>query len=192
MIVHPQATILVHSAAGGVGSMLVQLIKTLFPTSIIVGTCSDEKKMKIISNLGADIIINIKKKSFVDQILTKFPDGIDVVFDSTGQQYFDDNLSVLRPMSGILCSYGAYTAPITDLNVIGKLRKNNLTLSGFLMWPLLKDKEYCQMVFNHLFRLMNEKKLVSLIDKTFPLKKVNDAIERIKKRENIGKVLLKI
>lgn len=192
MQIHPRATILVHSAAGGVGSMLVQLIKILFPTSIIIGVCSDEKKMHVIDNLGANVIINGKDKSFADQILNKFPNGLDIIFDPSGQQNFDDNLRLLRPMNGILCSYGTYTKPITDPNIVGKLRRNNLTLSGFLMWPILEDKMYCQEVFAHLFRLINEKKLVPLIDKTFPLKNVNDALERIKKRENIGKVLLKI
>ncbi len=187
----PRGIILVHSAAGGVGSMLVQLIKILFPRTIIVGTCSDEKKVHVIRNLGADVIVNIKEKSFTDQIRTTFPDGLDVIFDPTGQQYFDDNLHLLRSTRGVLCSYGIYTGPITDPNVVGKLRKNNLTLSGFLMWPLLEDKIFCQKIFTHLFRLMDGKKLVPLIDNAFSLRNVNDALERMKKRENIGKILIK-
>lgn len=184
-------TVLIHSGCGGVGSTLIQLTKILFPKIKIVATCSNKKKEKIVKKLGADLVINTKKLSFAKKIKEKFPEGVDVIFDPTGQQFFDDNLSLLGPNKGLICSYGAYTGPITDPNVIGKLRKSNLTLSGFLMWPLLEDKKYCQKIFNNLFMLMKKKQFIPLVDKTFPLAKVNQAHQRIRARQNLGKVLLK-
>ncbi len=187
----PKGTVLVYSAAGGVGSTLVQLVKAIFPRTTIVGTCSDKRKEVTVRKLGADGVIHTSEASFVDRMRDMCPDGFDVIFDPMGQKYFDSNLSLLRPTTGILCSYGTYTGAIVDPNVVAKLRKNNLTLSGFLMWPLLEDKRFCQKVFARLFHLLEAKKLVPLIDQVFPLQEVHTAIMRIRKRENIGKVLLR-
>ena len=184
-------TVLVYSAAGGVGSTLVQLIKAIFPHVTVIGTCSDKRKELTIRKLGADDVVTMDGGSFVDRMHDVCPSGFDVIFDPMGQKYFDRNLLLFRPVTGILCSYGTYTGAITDPNVVAKLRKNNLTLSGFLMWPLLENKRFCQKVFTRLFHLLEAKKLVPLIDQIFPLQEVNKAIMRIRKRENIGKVLLR-
>lgn len=183
--------ILIHSAAGGVGSTLIQLAKSMFPKLTIIGTCSNDQKVEIVHALGANIVINSKKRSFVDEIHKKFPDGVDVIFDPMGQQYIDANLSLLRPLYGTICSYGTYTGQIIDSELVIKLRKNNLTLSGFLMWPLLKNKKLCKETFTSVFELLNTKQFKPLIDNVFPLEKINIAIERIRQRENIGKVLIR-
>ena len=187
----PKGTVLIYSAAGGVGSTLVQLIKALFPHVTIIGTCSEKRKASTIGKLGADEMVITGESSFVDRMRHLCPDGFDVIFDPVGQKYFDGNLSLLRPLTGTLCSYGTYTGAVTDANVVAKLRKNNLTLSGFLMWPLIEDKRFCQKVFIRLFKLIETKKLVPLIDQIFSLREVHKAIAHIRKRENIGKVLLR-
>lgn len=184
--------VLIHSAAGGVGSTLIQLADAMFPKLTIIGTCSNDQKAEIVRSLGADVVINTKKRSFVDEIHKKFPDGIDVVFDPMGQQYIDAHLSLLRPLYGTICSYGTYTGSINDSALVTKLRKGNLTFSGFLMWPLLEHKELCMEIFTNVFELLNTTQFKPLVDKVFPLEKVNDGIARIRKRKNIGKVLLKI
>lgn len=183
--------ILVHSAAGGLGSTLIQFARAIFPKLTIIGTCSNDKKMEVVHSLGADLVINTKKGSFVDEIHKQFPSGIDVIFDPMGQQYIDAHLSLLRSLYGTICSYGTYTGPITDSALVAKLRKDNLTFSGFLMWPLLEHKELCMNIFKDVFKLLNTKKFRPLIDKIFPLEKVNDGIARIRQRKNIGKILLK-
>lgn len=183
--------VLIHSAAGGVGSTLIQLANSMFSKLTIIGTCSNDQKAKTVHSLGADVVINTKKRSFVDEIHKKFPGGVDVIFDPMGQQYIDANLSLLRPLYGTICSYGTYTGPIIDSALVTKLRKNNLTFSGFLMWPLLENKELCMDIFTRVFELLNTKQFKPLIDKVFPLEKINVAIERIRQRKNIGKILIK-
>ena len=183
--------VLIHSAAGGVGSALIQLADAMFPKLTIIGTCSNDQKAETVHSLGADVVINTKKRSFVNEIHKNFPNGIDVIFDPVGQQYIDAHLSLLRPLYGTICSYGTYTGPITDSALVTKLRKGNLTFSGFLMWPLLEHKESCMDIFTNVFELLSTKQFKPLIDKVFPLEKVNDGIARIRQRKNIGKVLIK-
>jgi len=184
--------ILVHSAAGGVGSTLVQLIKSLYPKTTVIGTCLGEQKEKIVLSLGADLVINISDELFAEKIHNKFPKGVDVIFDPMGQQYMDTNLSLLSPFKGIICSFGAYTGPITDPAIVAKLRKDNLTLVGFLMWPLLENKKLCMEIFTDIFDLFKKKGIKPIIDKVFSLEDVNEAIDRIRQRQNIGKVLIKM
>lgn len=184
-------TILVYSAAGGVGSSLVQFARALYPKITIIGTCSNEKKVKVVYSLGADLVINTKKESLADIVYRKFPNAIDVIFDPMGQQYLDINLSLLRPESGTICSYGTKTGSIIDSDLVSKLRKDNLTFSGFLMWPLLENKEVCSSTFVEIFKILKAKRITPLTDGIFPLKNINEAVKRIRQRKNIGKVLLK-
>ena len=182
--------ILIYNAAGGVGSALVQLAKALYPNITIIGTCSSEKKVKAIYSLGADLVIDTSKKSLAGQLRKKFPDGIDIIFDSMGQRYLDVNLSLLRPLHGTMCSYGTHTGPIVDPGLVAKLREKNVTLSGFLMWPLIENKKMCSNSFAEIFKILKTKKIIPVIDKIFPLKDINQAIRRIRQRKNIGKVLI--
>ncbi len=183
-------TILIHSAAGGVGSALVQFAHALFPAATIIATCSGKKKGEMVRALGADLVIDTAKASFADRIRTKFSDGIDAIFDPIGQGALNAHLSLLRPLTGAICTYGTYTGAITDPVLVSKLRNGNVTISGFLMWPLLEDKKFCEEIFAKVFRLMKTKRFKPLIDTVFPLGEVNEAVARIRQRKNVGKVLL--
>lgn len=187
-----KGVVLVYSAAGGVGSSLIQFIKALYPKTTVIGICSNEQKMKAVHSLGTDIVINTKKELLIKQLHTKFPDGIDVIFDPMGQQYLDVNLSLLRPFGGTICSYGTFTGAITDSTLVSKLRKNNLTLSGFLMWPLLENKKLCLNIFAEIFKIIKAKQFKPLVDKVFLLKNINKAVEQIQQRKNIGKIIIKM
>lgn len=187
-----KGVVLVYSAAGGVGSSLIQFIKILYPQTTVIGTCSNEHKVKVAYSLGANLVINTKKESLVGRLHTKFPDGIDVIFDPMGQRYLDLNLSLLRPFGGTICSYGTFAGTINDSALVAKLRKNNLALSGFLMWPLLENRKLCLDIFAKIFKHIKSKQFKPLIDRVFSLKNINEAIARIQQRKNIGKVLIKI
>lgn len=185
-----EGVVLIHSAAGGVGSMLVQLVRALAPKVTIVGTCSSKQKAAIARSLGADMVIVGARGLGAQRVRSAVPKGIDIIFDSMGQQYLDAHLSLLRPMSGILCSYGAYTGPITDAALVAKLRRNNLTLSGFLMWPMLENKPWCTDIFAEVFALLKKRTIKPIIDRVFSLDHAREAIARLRQRKNIGKVLL--
>ena len=182
--------VLVHSAAGGVGSALVQFIRALHPLSTIIGTYSDSKKEKVLKNSGVDIPINLKSKDLFAEITNKFPAGIDIIFDPVGQSLVDTHLKLLKSLSGTWCSYGAYSGAIDDTNLVGKLRSKNGTLAGFLMWPLIENKEWCQNQFSHIVTIMKEHHLLPKIDKIFSLGQVNQAFHRLEERKNVGKILL--
>ncbi len=188
--INPRATILVHSGAGGVGGTLIQLTKTLYPHVTVLSTCSQKKKEKIIKALGADIVIKSTQENFIPLVQKYAPDGLDVIFDPVGQALFDSHIALLKPFTGIICSYGAYSGPIQDTHTVVKLRSKNLTLTGFLMWPLIENKQWCQEIFNEVIKIMQSHSLSPRIDTIIPLSQVNEAILYIKQRKNTGKILL--
>ncbi|MCW1949401.1 MAG: zinc-binding dehydrogenase [Candidatus Shapirobacteria bacterium] len=183
-------TVLIHSAAGGVGSTLVKLIKAMYPKTKIIGTYSSLEKEKVLKGLGVDFPINGETDNLSAEIKKIFPEGIDVIFDAVGQKLVSEHLDLIKPLNGIWCTYGAYSGPIVEENLVGKLRSKNATLAGFLMWPLIENKDFCQKQFTEIFEVMKKYNILPEIDKIFPLEQVNEAFERISQRKNIGKVLL--
>lgn len=181
--------VLIHSAAGGVGTILTRLIRTLYPHVTILGTYSHSDKEKKLKENGVTKAIE-SKDDFEQEVKQYTPQGIDVIFDPVGQALFDKHLSLLKPLTGTLCCYGSYTGPIKDTNVVGKIRAKNLKLTGFLMWPLIENKVWSQKVFEKIFRLMKSKAILPPVDRIFPLSHVDEALLWIKERKNKGKILL--
>jgi len=184
-------TVLIHSVAGGVGSTLVKLIKAMYPNSTIIGTYSSAEKEKFIKDLGVDIPICSENIDFMTEINNNFPEGLDVIFDPVGQKLVTEHLNLIKPLSGIWCTYGAYSGPIVEENLVGKIRNKNATLVGFLMWPLIENKIWCQQEFEEIFDLIRQYKIQPQIDKIFPIDEINQAFSRMSDRKNIGKILIK-
>lgn len=184
-------TVLIHSVAGGVGSTLAKLIKAMYPNSTIIGTYSNIEKEKVINNLGIDVPLCTENIDLLKEISTKFLNGIDIIFDPVGQKLVTEHLNLIKPLSGIWCTYGAYTGPIVEENLVGKIRSKNATLAGFLMWPLIENKIWCQQEFEEIFNLIKQYKIQPQIDKVFPISEINQAFSRMSDRKNIGKILIK-
>lgn len=186
-------TVLIHSAAGGVGMALIDVLRACAWESLtIIGTCSGRTKAKLLKQKGVDLAIDTASSTWKEVLRQHYPSGVDVVFDANGTAYLDDNLECLKPNIGQLCCYGAYSGPITDPQLVGKIRRMNLTISGFLMWPLIEDRSLSEEVFKNLFCLLQQDKIHPQIDTVFPLEQINEAFDRLRSRESIGKILVQM
>lgn len=87
-------TVLIHAGAGGVGGIAIQLAKNA--GAKVISTARQEKH-SYVKELGADVVIDYTKKSFVEEIKKIAPQGVDVVFDTVGGQTLKDSLNALRP-----------------------------------------------------------------------------------------------
>jgi len=85
--------VLIHAGAGGVGSMAIQLAKS---AGAYVITTTSKKNAEYVKALGADFIIDYTKERFTDQINEKFPEGIDLAFDTIGGEVCYENFQVLK------------------------------------------------------------------------------------------------
>ncbi|MFF1924014.1 zinc-binding alcohol dehydrogenase family protein [Streptomyces sp. NPDC058221] len=98
-------TVLVHSAAGAVGHLAVQLAKTLGAATVIA-TASTAAKLDFARAHGADIGVNYTDEDWPEQVRTAVPGGVDVVLDAVGGDIMRRSLDVLAPY-GRLVTYGA-------------------------------------------------------------------------------------
>ncbi|TMH99095.1 MAG: quinone oxidoreductase [Betaproteobacteria bacterium] len=108
-------TVLWHAAAGGVGLIACQWLKTLGVT--VIGTVGSEEKAKLARDHGADHVINYSKENFVERSSAitggkKLP----AVYDAVGKATWDGSLDCLRPR-GLMVSFGNASGPVPPVNL---------------------------------------------------------------------------
>jgi NADPH:quinone reductase len=181
-------TALLHAAAGGVGLLLIQIVKQLGAT--VIGTVSTEAKAKLAKEMGADHLILYTQSDFLAEV-KKLTDGhgVNVVYDSVGQTTFDKSLDCLRPR-GYLVLFGQSSGPVPPFDP-GKLAaKGSLFLTRpSLAHYTLERSELLQRA-NDVFNWTATEKLKVRIDKTFPLAEAAEAHRQLEGRKTTGKVIL--
>lgn len=120
-------TILVHAAAGGVGTIMCQWAKALGAT--VIGTVGSEHKAELARANGCDHPIVYTRENFARRMreLTD-GEGVPVVFDSIGKDTFMDSLACLRPL-GLMVSFGnaSGAVPLVDIGVLARMGSLFLT-----------------------------------------------------------------
>ncbi|MEG1626208.1 quinone oxidoreductase family protein [Pseudomonas sp.] len=122
-------TILVHAAAGGVGSILTQWAKYLGTT--VIGTVGSAEKAAIARQNGCDHVINYNQEDFVSRVDEVTAGGrCHVVYDSVGAATFPGSLDCLQPF-GYFVSFGFASGKIPAFDIMLLLEKGSL----FATWP---------------------------------------------------------
>ena len=177
--VQPGEDVLVLAAGSGVGSAAVQIAR-LFGARVIA-TASSAAKLKKARELGADEVINYQEKDFLQEVrrLTNHR-GVDVVVEHVGKTTWEKSIRALKK-GGRLVTCGATTGydPVTDLRHVFF---RELRIFGNFMGRkegLLRALRF----FPH--------QLKPVVDTVLPLKEARQAHERLKRREQFGKVVLR-
>jgi len=184
----PGTSVLVHSAAGGVGLVAVQLAKVA--GARVFGTVSSVAKAGLVKECGADAIINSTTDKFADEVL-RLTDGrgADLILDAVGKPTFEEDLRCLAPF-GHLILYGRAGGSPDPLNV-ATLSAKSQKVSGFMLPAVTrglpdKTRESAALCFD----LMREGRLRLHIGRTFPLAEAAEAHRYIESRQSTGKLLL--
>jgi NADPH2:quinone reductase len=112
--IEPGATVLVEAAAGGVGSLLVQLAKRA--GAFVVAAAGGEHKLEVARSVGADVAVDYGHSRWTDQVAAAVNGGsVDVVFDGVGGSIGRDAFELLRP-GGRLCSFGMASGSFTAVS----------------------------------------------------------------------------
>ncbi|HEX2554629.1 MAG TPA: zinc-binding dehydrogenase [Microvirga sp.] len=106
VVIRPGMRVLVHSAAGGVGSALVQLAR--LHGLVVVGVVGASHKVAYVQDRGADAVIDKSRQSLWDEAARLSPEGYDLVFDANGPETLARSYAHLRP-TGKLMVYGFHT-----------------------------------------------------------------------------------
>ena len=107
VIIRPQSNILIHSAAGGVGSALVQMAR--LKGHRVIGIVGNPSKKRYLKELGIDLVVSKREeKKWIKAAQQFAPKGLDIVLDANGYETLQDGYDLLAPM-GKLISYGFHT-----------------------------------------------------------------------------------
>lgn len=193
--VKPGERILVHSAAGGVGTALLQLGK--LADLEIYGTASSSKHEPI-TEMGG-VPIDYKTEDFVERISALTGDGVDVVFDPIGGTHIWQSYRTLRK-GGRLIVYGAHTVIKDGMvklvlgSILGSLLNlipdKRTILNYSITQPKYSKPEWCRDDLSKLFSLLAQEKVKPIIAERIPLGEVARAHELLEKGSAIGKIVL--
>ncbi|OLS21313.1 MAG: Quinone oxidoreductase 1 [Candidatus Heimdallarchaeota archaeon LC_3] len=178
--------VVIQAASGGVGLLLVQVAKMM--GAIVVAVSSTEEKMNLIKNMGADYIYSYN--DFDKKILSNVG-KVDVVYDSVGKTTFTRGLDLLKPR-GYMVLYGQSSGMVDSINPSTLVQKGSLFLTRPSLAHYILDPEELQSRADAVFEWIKSNKIKLTIDSVFSLEKAKDAQDRLEKRLNKGKVLLKV
>ncbi|WP_239159750.1 quinone oxidoreductase family protein [Winogradskya humida] len=182
-------TVVVNAAAGGVGSLAVQLAKH-FGARRVIATASTEAKRDLALALGADVAVSGHADGYADRVLDA-NDGrpVDVVLDSIGGNVFSAGLDVLANF-GRLVTFGNASregrAPVDP----GELADGNKTVSGFWLRPALTVPGAYAEPLTEMFGLVAARTLKPLVAAAYPLADARRAFEDLLARATTGKITL--
>ena len=180
-------TILMHAAAGGVGSIVCPWAKHLGAT--VIGTVGTEEKAALARENGCDHPIVYTKEDFVARVkeITGGA-GVHVVYDSVGKETFLRSLECLRPL-GMLALYGQSSGAVDPLDVTLLARK-----SLFLTRPGLPDytaaREDLVASAKELFEVVEKGVFRPKVERTLPLSEAERAHRDLEERRTTGSTVL--
>ena len=186
--IKPGETVLIHAAAGGVGTIAIQLAK-LWGAKVIAVASTDSKRA-LATSLGADVVIDSDQDKLLAAILAaNNGKPVDLVLEMVGGKTFDASLEALAPF-GRLITFGmaSRTAP-TPVHP-GALMGGTKTITGFWLAHCFGKKELLHDVVVDLFSLVIDGKLKPVIGATFGLSEATKAHEAMLARETTGKITL--
>jgi NADPH2:quinone reductase len=184
----PGDVALVHAAAGGVGLLLIQMLKRA--GARVVGTCSTEAKAALARQAGADLVVRYTDQDFT-QAVRGFTDGAgaDVVYDSVGQATFDGSLRALRPR-GLLVAFGQSSGPVPPFDPLRLSQLGSLFLTRPTLAHYTRNRGELDARATAVFDGIAAGWLEVRIGATFPLAQAGDAHRALEGRRTAGKVIL--
>jgi NADPH2:quinone reductase len=179
-------TILVHAAAGGVGSLLVQLAK--HKGLKVIGTASNEQKLEFVSKLGADAAINYTESDWTDEVLrTTDGKGADWIIEMVGGEIVGQNLKVLAK-NGTMWIYGAASGEDFNLSVLSLMQKNHIVRGYWLMNESAENRiAFTGELLGHIAAGRLQIQVTE-----FPLAQAAEAHRAVEGRKTTGKVVLTV
>jgi NADPH:quinone reductase len=183
----PGQTVVVHSAAGGVGIVAVQIAKAA--GARVIGTVSSDSKADLVKKYGGDEVINYAKTDFAAETMRLTGGrGADLILDAVGKPTFEPGLKCLAPF-GHLILYGRAGGPPDPLNVF-RLFEKSAKVSGFVLPVVYGIPELMRDGIEKSFQLMRDGKLKLVIGRAFPLAQAAEAHRFMESRQSVGKLVL--
>jgi len=184
----PGESVVVHAAAGGTGSLAVQLGKPL-GAGRVIATASTEEKRALALSLGADVAIDAAPDGLAERLLEANGGApVDVVLEMAGGEVFDASFDALAPF-GRLVVYGIATREQREVRS-GKLMKTSRAVVGFWFNHCLERPGMVEAALTDLFARAARGELSVVVGGTYPLSEAARAQTDLAGRRTTGKLLL--
>lgn len=180
---------LIHAAAGGVGLLLIQMVKMLGGS--VIGTVSTESKAELARNAGADEVILYNEQDFHSEVM-RMTDGagVNVAYDSVGAATFAKSIDCLARF-GHMVLYGNASGPVTEFNPATLGPKGSLFLTRPTLFDYLASREDLEWRSGEVFTWIKDGALKLRLEHFYPLAEAKAAHEALEGRQTTGKVILK-
>jgi len=179
--------VLVHAGAGGVGLLLIQMVKRL--GGYVFSTVSTEAKAQLAKDAGADEVILYTSQDFAEEVnKSTNGQGVEVVYDAVGQTTFDGSINSLA-RRGYMVLYGQASGPVppVDPRVLGNGSK-------FLTRPGLGDytvtRQELEQRAGDVLGWVKSGELKLRIEHVMALSEASEAHRQLESRLTTGKVVL--
>jgi NADPH2:quinone reductase len=181
-------SVVVHAAAGGVGSLAVQLGHAL-GAGRVIATASSEDKRALALRLGADVAVDPAADGLTERLL-EANEGrpVDAVFEMSGGSVFEASYKALAPF-GRIVAYGIATNQANEVST-GSLLRHSRTVVGFYLFHCLQRPGMFTDALADLFGRVRRGELEIVVGHTYPLEQAAQAHIDLRARRTTGKLLL--
>jgi NADPH2:quinone reductase len=186
--VAPGESVVVHSAAGGVGSLAVQLAKP-FGAGRVIATASSEQRRQLALELGADVAIAPDPEGLTDALRqANLGREVDVIFDMSGGEAFDASYNALARFGRIVVCGIASERPNSVST--GSLLRHSRAVVGFYLFHCAEVPGMLREPLADLFARAAAGELRAVVGGTYPLSEAAQAHIDLRARRTSGKLLL--
>jgi NADPH2:quinone reductase len=180
--------VLVHGAAGGVGTASLQVAKGLGATTI--AAVSTEEKRRVAEDAGADHVVLVAD-GWKDEVAEISGGGVDIVLDPVGGDRFTDSLRSLRE-EGRLLVVGFAGGAIPEVRV-NRLLLRNISVVGAGWGAYVMGKpELNRQIGAAVGKLVDEGFVRPIVGASFPFERASEALKMLDERRALGKLALEV
>jgi NADPH2:quinone reductase len=178
----------VHAAAGGVGSILVQWARHLGAT--VIGVVGSDAKARLARELGCHEVLVLGRDDIPARV-REFTRGVGahVVYDSVGKDTFMPSLDALRPL-GLMVSYGNASGPVPPIAPLELARRGSLFLTRPVLFSYVSRRSDLLRSAQELFDVIGRGIVRIEIGQTYALRDVQQAHRDLQERRTVGSTVL--
>jgi NADPH2:quinone reductase len=186
--VQPGESVVVIAAAGGVGSLAVQLGRPL-GAGRVIAVASSEEKRNLTLELGADAAVDASADGLAERLIeANLGERVDAAFEMAGGRVFEECMSALAPF-GRCVTYGIASEEQNTVQT-GALMRRSHAVIGFWLMHCIGRPAMIDEALADLFARVADGELRVVVGGTYPLEQAAQAQVDLRERRTTGKVLL--
>ena len=194
--------VLIHAAAGGVGTAAVQIASA--KKAQVIGTVGSDSKMALVKQLGADEVINYRERDFYEEVQRQYGQ-VDAVLEVVGGEVFRKSTQLLAPF-GRICVAGYASIPLNKWNPltywktwkdaprlgIMQMAKESVGIFATHIGYLTQNKTMAGVMFDELKSFAKAHELRPVVGKEYQFAQLPDAHAFMQSRQSVGKIVIKL